>query len=58
MREPGVNAISWVSLPIGSNTWVTSDVPEGLDIVPLHPDLHQLGSIDLAQRITWTQGNL
>ncbi|KIY71996.1 hypothetical protein CYLTODRAFT_79909 [Cylindrobasidium torrendii FP15055 ss-10] len=29
----------------------------GLDVVPLHPDLFQVGSNDLAQRVTWTQGN-
>ncbi|KAG7088341.1 hypothetical protein E1B28_012345 [Marasmius oreades] len=29
----------------------------GLDIVPLHPDLKQVGSNDLAQRITWIQDN-
>ena len=30
----------------------------GLDIVPLHPDLQQIGSPDLASRITWVQDNL
>ncbi|KAK7469316.1 hypothetical protein VKT23_003797 [Stygiomarasmius scandens] len=30
---------------------------EGLDIVPLHPDLQQVGSADLARRVTWHQGN-
>ncbi|KAG7440858.1 uncharacterized protein BT62DRAFT_564742 [Guyanagaster necrorhizus] len=30
----------------------------GLDCVPLHPDLLQVGSSDLAHRITWTQSNL
>ncbi|KAF9267364.1 hypothetical protein L218DRAFT_995627 [Marasmius fiardii PR-910] len=29
----------------------------GLDIVPLHPDLKQVGSNELAQRITWIQEN-
>ncbi|KAL0580636.1 hypothetical protein V5O48_001366 [Marasmius crinis-equi] len=29
----------------------------GLDVVPLHPDLIQVGSLDLAQRITWVQHN-
>ncbi|KAK0201813.1 hypothetical protein DFS33DRAFT_1023858 [Desarmillaria ectypa] len=29
----------------------------GLDCVPLHPDLLQVGSSDLAHRITWTQSN-
>jgi hypothetical protein len=31
---------------------------KGLDIVPLHPDLQQVGSPDLASRITWIQTNL
>ena len=30
----------------------------GLDIVPLHPDLQNVGSPDLASRITWVQHNL
>jgi len=30
----------------------------GLDIVPLHPDLQNVGSSDLASRITWVQHNL
>ncbi|KAK1232824.1 hypothetical protein PQX77_004050 [Marasmius sp. AFHP31] len=29
----------------------------GLDVVPLHPDLIQVGSMDMAQRITWVQHN-
>ncbi|ESK90438.1 hypothetical protein Moror_13607 [Moniliophthora roreri MCA 2997] len=29
----------------------------GLDLVPLHPDLIQVGSMDMAQRITWVQDN-
>ncbi|KAH9480652.1 hypothetical protein JR316_0007252 [Psilocybe cubensis] len=29
----------------------------GLDIVPLHPNLQNLGSSDLASRITWVQHN-
>ncbi|KAK7056888.1 hypothetical protein VNI00_002605 [Paramarasmius palmivorus] len=29
----------------------------GLDLVPLHPDLIQVGSVDMAQRITWVQDN-
>ncbi|KAI0923210.1 hypothetical protein AcV7_005787 [Taiwanofungus camphoratus] len=29
----------------------------GLDVVPLHPDLQQVGSFDLASRITWVQAN-
>ena len=32
--------------------------PIGLDIVPLHPDLQNVGSPDLASRITWVQHNL
>ncbi|KAF4617321.1 hypothetical protein D9613_006139 [Agrocybe pediades] len=28
-----------------------------LDIVPLHPNLHNLGSSDLASRVTWVQHN-
>lgn len=30
----------------------------GLDVVPLHPDLQQVGSSELASRITWVQANL
>lgn len=30
----------------------------GLDIVPLHPDLQQVGNVDYASRITWVQANL
>ena len=30
----------------------------GLDIVPLQPDLHRVGSTDLASRVTWVQANL
>ncbi|KAG2009833.1 hypothetical protein CC2G_012717 [Coprinopsis cinerea AmutBmut pab1-1] len=30
---------------------------EGLDIVPLHPDLQRVGSSDFASRITWVQAN-
>ena len=43
---------------------VSSDVSShhhtiaGLDVVPLHPDLIQVGSFDLASRITWVQANL
>ncbi|KAF5369539.1 hypothetical protein D9758_002781 [Tetrapyrgos nigripes] len=29
----------------------------GFDVVPLHPDLQQVGSADLARRVTWHQGN-
>ncbi|KAJ3759903.1 hypothetical protein EV360DRAFT_40921, partial [Lentinula raphanica] len=29
----------------------------GLDIVPVQPDLQQVGSADLAHRVTWVQGN-
>ncbi|KAH8825226.1 hypothetical protein DL96DRAFT_1712246 [Flagelloscypha sp. PMI_526] len=29
----------------------------GLDLVPLHPDLRKVGSSELADRITWVQGN-
>ncbi|KIY46746.1 hypothetical protein FISHEDRAFT_46685, partial [Fistulina hepatica ATCC 64428] len=28
-----------------------------LDVVPLHPDLQQIGSSDLAERINWVQAN-
>lgn len=31
---------------------------EGLDIVPVQPDLQQVGSSSLASRITWVQANL
>ena len=30
----------------------------GLDIVPLHADLLEVGSSQLANRITWVQANL
>ena len=30
----------------------------GMDIVPVQPDLQQVGSADLAHRVTWVQGNL
>ncbi|KIK57278.1 hypothetical protein GYMLUDRAFT_61565 [Collybiopsis luxurians FD-317 M1] len=29
----------------------------GMDIVPIQPDLQQVGSADLAHRVTWVQGN-
>ncbi|TFK52605.1 hypothetical protein OE88DRAFT_1734576 [Heliocybe sulcata] len=48
----------------GTGTWVLECAKiwkkchfVGLDIVPLHPDLQQVGSADLASRITWTQTN-
>ncbi|KAK0487502.1 hypothetical protein IW261DRAFT_1653946, partial [Armillaria novae-zelandiae] len=45
-----------------ARTWrnchfVGINVIAGLDCVPLHPDLLQVGSSDLAHRITWTQSN-
>ncbi|KAH9933217.1 uncharacterized protein BXZ73DRAFT_46467, partial [Epithele typhae] len=48
----------------GTGTWILHAAREwkdshfvGLDVVPLHPDLLQIGSFDLAARITWVQAN-
>ncbi|KZT25388.1 hypothetical protein NEOLEDRAFT_359341 [Neolentinus lepideus HHB14362 ss-1] len=48
----------------GTGTWVLECAKLwkkchfiGLDLVPLHPDLQQVGSSDLAARITWVQAN-
>ncbi|KAH9939809.1 hypothetical protein B0H21DRAFT_31146 [Amylocystis lapponica] len=48
----------------GTGTWILDAARQwknshfvGLDIVPLHPDLLQVGSADLASRITWVQAN-
>ncbi|KAI1784677.1 hypothetical protein LXA43DRAFT_1077285 [Ganoderma leucocontextum] len=48
----------------GTGTWILNAAREwktssfvGLDVVPLHPDLLQVGCLDLAARITWVQGN-
>ncbi|OBZ68915.1 Demethylmenaquinone methyltransferase [Grifola frondosa] len=48
----------------GTGTWILDAARQwknthfvGLDIVPLHPDLMQIGSLDLASRITWVQAN-
>lgn len=29
----------------------------GLDIVPLQPDIHRVGSAQMASRINWVQAN-
>ncbi|KAF8799001.1 hypothetical protein BYT27DRAFT_7264526 [Phlegmacium glaucopus] len=48
----------------GTGTWILHCAQNwkechfvGLDIVPLHPDLQNVGSPDLASRITWVQHN-
>ncbi|KAI8978791.1 hypothetical protein BD414DRAFT_538707 [Trametes punicea] len=53
-----------LDLGCGTGTWILDAAREwknshfvGLDIVPLHPDLVQVGSFDLASRITWVQAN-
>ncbi|KAH9851526.1 hypothetical protein C2E23DRAFT_732734 [Lenzites betulinus] len=53
-----------LELGCGTGTWVLNAAREwkdsyfvGLDVVPLHPDLLQVGSFDLASRITWVQAN-
>ncbi|KAF8158083.1 hypothetical protein B0H34DRAFT_440662 [Crassisporium funariophilum] len=49
---------------IGTGTWLLQCAQTwkdchfvGLDIVPLHPNLQNVGSPDLASRITWVQHN-
>ncbi|KAI0826772.1 hypothetical protein BC628DRAFT_1319286 [Trametes gibbosa] len=53
-----------LELGCGTGTWILNAAREwkdshfvGLDVVPLHPDLLQVGSFDLASRITWIQAN-
>ncbi|KAF8231777.1 hypothetical protein L208DRAFT_1398447 [Tricholoma matsutake] len=53
-----------LDLGCGTGTWILNSARSwrdsqfvGLDIVPLHPDLQQVGSPDLASRITWVQTN-
>ncbi|KAI1794892.1 hypothetical protein LXA43DRAFT_882893 [Ganoderma leucocontextum] len=49
-----------LDLGCGTGTWILNAAREwkvGLDVVPLHPDLLQVGCFDLAARITWVQGN-
>ncbi|EPQ54467.1 hypothetical protein GLOTRDRAFT_121617 [Gloeophyllum trabeum ATCC 11539] len=53
-----------LDLGCGTGTWVLECAKTwkkchfvGLDVVPLHPDLPQVGSSDLASRITWVQAN-
>ncbi|KAI0669238.1 hypothetical protein C8Q78DRAFT_203779 [Trametes maxima] len=53
-----------LELGCGTGTWILNAAREwqdscfvGLDVVPLHPDLIQVGSFDLASRITWVQAN-
>ncbi|CDO68248.1 hypothetical protein BN946_scf184842.g11 [Trametes cinnabarina] len=53
-----------LELGCGTGTWILNAAREwkdshfvGVDIVPLHPDLIQVGSFDLASRITWVQAN-
>ncbi|KAF9468493.1 hypothetical protein BDZ94DRAFT_1245494 [Collybia nuda] len=53
-----------LDLGCGTGTWILDCARiwkgcqfVGLDVVPLHPDLQQVGSPDLAARITWVQAN-
>ncbi|KDR82916.1 hypothetical protein GALMADRAFT_238570 [Galerina marginata CBS 339.88] len=53
-----------LELGCGTGTWILHCARTwkechfvGLDIVPLHPDLQNVGSPDLASRITWVQHN-
>ncbi|KAI0373739.1 hypothetical protein BV20DRAFT_1049676 [Pilatotrama ljubarskyi] len=53
-----------LELGCGTGTWILKAAREwkdsyfvGVDVVPLHPDLIQVGSFDLAARITWVQAN-
>ncbi|KAF9485800.1 hypothetical protein BDN70DRAFT_459133 [Pholiota conissans] len=52
--EIGCGTGTW--LLHGARTWKECHFV-GLDIVPLHPDLRNVGSPDLASRITWVQHN-
>ncbi|PPR04105.1 hypothetical protein CVT24_010678 [Panaeolus cyanescens] len=53
-----------LELGCGTGTWVLQCARQwkdthfvGLDIVPLQPNLQNVGSLDLASRITWVQHN-
>ncbi|KAF7422414.1 hypothetical protein PC9H_010570 [Pleurotus ostreatus] len=53
-----------LDLGCGTGSWILDAARKwrnchfvGLDVVPLHPNLQQLGSADLAGRITWIQAN-
>ncbi|GLB38376.1 hypothetical protein LshimejAT787_0502410 [Lyophyllum shimeji] len=53
-----------LDLGCGSGTWILNCARVwkdshfvGLDVVPLQPDLQQVGSSDLASRITWVHSN-
>ncbi|RDX50325.1 hypothetical protein OH76DRAFT_1482460 [Lentinus brumalis] len=53
-----------LDLGCGTGTWILTAAREwkdtcfvGVDVVPLHPDLLQVGCWDLASRITWVQAN-
>ncbi|KAI0771188.1 hypothetical protein BD413DRAFT_476314 [Trametes elegans] len=49
-----------LDLGCGTGTWIVNAAREWkvcVDVVPLHPDLIQVGSFDLASRITWVQAN-
>ncbi|KAI0755235.1 hypothetical protein C8Q80DRAFT_1094329 [Daedaleopsis nitida] len=53
-----------LDLGCGTGTWILNAARDwkdscfvGVDVVPLHPDLLQVGCFDLASRITWVQAN-
>ncbi|KDQ62491.1 hypothetical protein JAAARDRAFT_170906 [Jaapia argillacea MUCL 33604] len=53
-----------LDLGCGTGSWILECARQwkdchfvGLDIVPLHPDLQQVGLFDLASRVTWVQAN-
>ncbi|KAI0693970.1 hypothetical protein BC835DRAFT_1415601 [Cytidiella melzeri] len=63
-HSPDVAPKKVLELGCGSGSWILNSTRHwndthfvGLDIVPLHPDLHQLGSSQLAGRVTWVQAN-
>lgn len=51
-------SICWYVAELGYSVIKPHTHFKGLDVVPLHPDLQQVGSPDLASRITWVQANL
>ncbi|PFH46520.1 hypothetical protein AMATHDRAFT_69619 [Amanita thiersii Skay4041] len=60
-QSPPIRALD---LGCGTGSWILNAAKVwkdcqfvGLDIVPLHPDLQQIGLPDLAARITWVQAN-
>ncbi|TFK27645.1 hypothetical protein FA15DRAFT_145734 [Coprinopsis marcescibilis] len=60
-EEPPIKVLD---IGCGTGTWILNCARTwretqfvGLDIVPLHPDLQQVGSSELASRITWVQAN-